>query len=152
MLFRSEREREREGQVRQEEREGGERDKREREVREQDVSSESVPETTAARCCTSSVSLPCDKLEDLHSEECELLMYCMCVCVPGEAVQGFDEVVPGPLVPLRALQQGGGGVHHVAGQETVLETKMDAKRLDADVLHAGGDGGGTGSGQAAQTS
>ena len=74
-------------------------------------------------------------------------MYCVmrvCVCGPGQAVQGFDEVVPGPLVLLRALQQGGGGVHHVAGQETVLETKMDAKRLDPDVLHAGGDGGGIG--------
>lgn len=60
----------------------------------------------------------------------------MCVCVPpGQGVQRLDEVVAGALVLLRALQQGAGGVHHVAGQEAVLEAEVDAERLDPHVLH-----------------
>lgn len=54
---------------------------------------------------------------------------------PGERVQSPDEVVAFALVFLSALQQGCGSVHHVTGQETVLEAKMNAKCLDADVFH-----------------
>ena len=56
-----------------------------------------------------------------------------------EAVKGLDEVVAGTLVLLRALEQGSSGVHHVAGQEAILEPKVNAERLDADVLHAARD-------------
>lgn len=55
---------------------------------------------------------------------------------PGKRVEGLDEIVAVALVLLGALQQGDGGVHHVAGQEAVFKTKVDAKRLDSDVLHS----------------
>ena len=58
---------------------------------------------------------------------------------PRQTVEGLDEVVTGTLVLLRALEQGSGCVHHVTGQEAILEPKVDPKRLDTDVLHAARD-------------
>lgn len=59
---------------------------------------------------------------------------------PGKRVQSLDEVVAVALIFLSALQQGSSGMHHVTGQEAVLKAKVNAKCLDADVLHT--DGGG----------
>lgn len=55
--------------------------------------------------------------------------------LPGEAVQGLREAVcPGAV--LGALHQRHCGEDHIAGQELVLEAKVDAESLDTHVLHA----------------
>lgn len=61
--------------------------------------------------------------------------------IPGEGVQGLDEVVAVALIFLGALQQGSSSVHHVTGQEAVLKAKVNAECLDTDVIHTGGVGG-----------
>lgn len=61
--------------------------------------------------------------------------------IPGEGVQGLDEVVAVALIFLSALQQGGSSMHHVTGQEAVLKAEVNAKCLDTDVIHTGGGGG-----------
>lgn len=62
--------------------------------------------------------------------------------IPGEGVQGLNEVVAVALIFLSALQQGSSSMHHVTGQEAVLKAEVNAKCLDTDVIHTDGGGGG----------